>query len=870
MAVMTYSWTSMHYFIGDFGHLMVISAFVLALLSAIAYWNAARSADMAAAERWRRFARGAFGLHGLSVLGIIGALFWIIYHHYYEYHYAWSHSSNNLPTHYMISCFWEGQEGSFLLWAFWHVLLGGILLRTAKSWEVRVMWVFAAVQAFLLSMILGVVIGDMKIGSSPFILTRDVLDAPIFKTNPEYIPADGTGLNPLLQNYWMVIHPPTLFLGFAGTLIPFAFCIAGLWEGKYKEWVKPALPWGLATAAVLGIGIMMGAYWAYETLNFGGYWNWDPVENAVYVPWLILVAALHLMVLFRRNGSGLRLAVVLTMLAFVLVLYATFLTRSGVLGNASVHSFTDLGLSGQLLVYLIFFALVAVGLTVWRWKALPAGSEREAGFYQVETWVFTGAAILGMSAFQVLLPTSIPAINSLLNGIGIASNMAPPADQVQFYTKWQLWFGVGIALVSGTAQFFWWQRMDAAKLNRALTVPLVLTFLLSAALIAWVRVSDWKYIILLTVSVYTLLSNATTMYGLRRQLSMTGGTMTHIGIALMLLGILFSAGYSQTISLNNTGLVYNREFSDEMNRENLLLFRGEPRQMFTAEYYAKDQRGLTQTDLDALRAKYGYTLTYRGVRTESRDFPTFIDKEKLLPAGDPYRAIVREDLVHEGKTYAQRGDTIQVYAENTYYQIEYAKADGTIFTLYPRVQINEQMGGPVPSPDIKRAALRDIYTHITNIPDPEAETKWSEAEEHILSRGDTFFINDYVAILDGISREMVVPGVQLGPEDFAVKANIRVMTKESTYDIHPLYLIKDQQAGILPQHLPELGVKISFEAINPKEEKFTFQVSTTQKDWVIMKAVEFPYINLLWAGTLLMGLGMVVAAKRRFSELVKA
>ena len=186
------------------------------------------------------------------------------------------------------------------------------------------------------------------------------MDAPVFQMNPDFIPKDGNGLNALLQNYWMVIHPPTLFLGFATTLVPFAYCIAGLWTGKVNDWIRPALPWALFSAMVLGVGILMGAYWAYETLNFGGYWNWDPVENAVYVPWLVLVASYHTMITYRKSNTALKTSVILVVATFILILYSTFLTRSGILGESSVHSFTDLGLSGQLLIYLLVFTILSI------------------------------------------------------------------------------------------------------------------------------------------------------------------------------------------------------------------------------------------------------------------------------------------------------------------------------------------------------------------------------------------------------------------------------------------------------------------------------------------------------------------------------
>jgi cytochrome c-type biogenesis protein CcmF len=150
----------------------------------------------------------------------------------------------------------------------------------------------------------------------------------------------------------MVIHPPVLFLGFASTIVPFAFAMAGLWTKRIGDWTKPALPWALFSAAVLGTGIMMGGRWAYESLNFGGYWAWDPVENASMVPWLTLIGGIHTLLIYKHTGHSLRATHFLFLITFNLVLYSTFLTRSGVLGDTSVHAFTDLGMNFQLLAFL--------------------------------------------------------------------------------------------------------------------------------------------------------------------------------------------------------------------------------------------------------------------------------------------------------------------------------------------------------------------------------------------------------------------------------------------------------------------------------------------------------------------------------------
>ncbi|GAB4327985.1 MAG: cytochrome c biogenesis protein CcsA [Flammeovirgaceae bacterium] len=830
--------------LGNIGHLLVITAFVFALVCMYAYWQSVRQTIDSEKIAWKKLGRVAFLIHGVAVVGVVISLFLIIYHHQYQYHYAWSHSSNNLPTHYMISCFWEGQEGSFLLWIFWHVLIGLFLLKSSKEWEASVMTIFAFVQAFLVSMILGIMFGELKIGSSPFILLRDAIDAPIFKTNPDFVPVDGTGLNPLLQNYWMVIHPPTLFLGFALTLVPFAYCIAGLWQKRWKEWVNPAQAWNNLAAMILGIGIMMGAYWAYETLNFGGYWNWDPVENAVYIPWLVMIASIHTMLIFKKNGTALKTSIILVIATFVLILYSTFLTRSGVLGNASVHSFTDLGLSGQLLIYLLAFLGLAVILLATRWKLIPS-DEKETSVYSPEFWIFAGATVLCLAGFQVLVPTSIPVYNQFMEFFGVSSNIAPPTDQVQFYTKFQLWFAIGVALLSAMGQFFWWKKVDKSNLKDLFSYPIATSLLISSLIFTLASVRDWKLIILLTVSIFAVISNALTISRLLKisfsKLILSGGALSHIGIAIMLIGILFSAGYSKVISLNVSGQVYNEAFPEEMNKENLLLFRNEPRQM------------------------QEYLLTYKGQRKESEDVPSFIDKELLFPTNDPFRMIAKEDLAYQGKIYAKKGDTIQVYHENTYYEIEYTDADGQTFTLYPRLQENPQMGA-VASPDISHFWDKDLYTHITNLSVDEDEVEWSKPESIELHIGDTAIIHDYFVVLDNVVKENSVIGTTLNEGDFAVKAKLRALGRFKHHDIEPIFLIKDKMAGMIPATKRDLGIQITFESINPNAGTFLFSYRTTQKDWVILKAVEKPYIHLLWAGTLLMGMGLSIAAYRRFSE----
>jgi len=839
----------MHYLIGDLGHFFVLLSAVSATFTFFIYLKASRAEEGLVRNQWLVNGRVGFYIHSLSLLGVIAALFSIIYNHYFEYHYAYSHSSKHLPVYYMISCFWEGQEGSFLLWMFWQAVLGLILIRTQKEWEGPVMSIFSLVQAFLGSMIMGVVIPglDLKLGSSPFILLRDAIQDPIFISNPDFIPADGNGLNPLLQNYWMVIHPPTLFLGFAATLVPFSFCLAGLYFGKFTEWVKPALPWSLFGGAVLGIGILMGGYWAYETLSFGGYWNWDPVENAVYVPWLILIASIHTLMLYKSKKRGLRTSVILVISVFILILYSTFLTRSGILGDASVHSFTDLGLSGQLLVYLLVFTAAAVFAVIWRWKKLPA-TDQELDTYSSEFWIFMGAAVLCLMGFQVLIPTSFPVINKIAGFFGISSAMAPPADQVGFYSRLQLWFAVATAILSGMAQFFWWGRIKKQHSLKPILMPVLASALISLVLINIYRVYRIDFACLMFSGVFIIVSNTIMLASvLRKKPLISGGAVTHIGVGLMLIGILFSSGYSKVVSLNNSGLLISKSASTEFNRDNLLLFINEPRTMA------------------------GYDIEYRGDRILDNASGEFLRKSEIVLTEDPYRVTAKTLITREGKELYNPGDTIDINPENTYYEIELKQEGKLAARLFPRVQMNPSMG-MLSSPDITRGFKSDLYTHVSasvSTGDPQ-DVEWSKPEEVTVKIGEEFFVNDYVAIIEKVQPVTEIGGIQLQPDDVAAMATIKIQGEYETFTSSPVFLIRnasgDAAVGYLPDEVSDLGVKLTLNNILPKEEKFTVGITTRQKDWVIIKAMEKPFINILWLGTGLLSIGFVMAMIRRFRE----
>ncbi|AYQ32980.1 cytochrome c biogenesis protein CcsA [Runella sp. SP2] len=836
--------------LGNLGHLLVILSFVTALVATYAYLRVTLlRTDSLELSSWKRFARGAFYVHVAAILGVCATLYTIIYGHHFEYHYAWSHSSKALPWYYMISCFWEGQEGSFMLWMFWQAILGVVLIRTNKLWEAPMMTVYTLVQAFLTSMILGVIIPgiDFKIGSTPFLTMREAMpDLQVWAMNPNFIPKDGNGLNPLLQNYWMVIHPPTLFLGFALTLVPFAYLMAGLWRKQVIEWLRPALPWMLLTGVILGVGILMGGYWAYETLSFNSYWSWDPVENAVYVPWLVGIAALHTMIIAKKNASALKSSIILVTAQFILILYSTFLTRSGILGNSSVHSFTDLGLSGQLLLYLLAFIAVSIVISARAWKLLPSDAE-EVSTYSREFWLFIGATVICLASFQVIIPTSIPVWNKIVESFGGVSKLAPPTDAITYYTKFQLWFFAVIAILTGIGQYFWWKRVQKGKMQDLLT-PVWISLFITALLITFGGINKLPYIALLTASVFALVANMTIILGvLKGSYRLSGGAITHIGVALMLIGILWSSGYQKVVSLNGSGLLISKEdfFTKDDNRENkenVLLWLGQSTRMGD------------------------YLLTYRGPRTEIRDVPQYVPSSWLDIIEGDFHAVCLRDITVGEKTYHKKGDTVAVYPENVFYEVEYREPTGRITTLFPRVQFNERMG-MVTSPDIKRELNKDLYSYAMIGSNPGDAEEWSPTENFRVALQDTFFVNDYVAVLESVTRTNAVEGVALNPNDIAVKAQIKILDKEREYYVAPTFAInQDRMVMRKPEVSEELGLRIQFMEIDPKTGTFSFDANFKQRDYIVMKAVEKPLINVLWIGTLVLVIGFTMSTLRRFRE----
>ncbi|MFN0199906.1 MAG: cytochrome c biogenesis protein CcsA, partial [Bacteroidia bacterium] len=588
-----------HLLPGQIGRAFIILNFLAAALAAISYFFAEKnSANIEESGKWRSIARYAFSIHGLSIIGYAACMFYVMTYKYYEYQYAQQHVSDDLPFRYIFSAFWEGQEGSFTLWMFWHAVLGWAVMLRSKEWEAPVLATLAAIQVVLASMILGAYFNfgfaEFRLGSNPLLMLRDVMDAPIFNKEDYVKLIKGNGLNPLLQNYWMTIHPPTLFLGFASTSIPFSFAVAALWRNEHRTWLKAVMPWALFSGAILGTGILMGGAWAYEALSFGGYWAWDPVENMSLVPWLILIAGIHTNLIARNTDNAIRSTYIYYLLSFILIVYSTFLTRSGILGDTSVHAFTEMGLEWQLVFFMAAFIALGFGMFFKRVKHIPTVEKEEATGSR-EFWMFIGTLVLLFSSILITFTTSIPVYNKVSAAFGKPLNLSPPVDVVAHYNKYQLWIGVFIAFLSGATQFLRYKETNfsayAKKVGLHLGISISISIVLTALAAQWIESRAWQYMLLLFAGIFATVCNLDFIISfMRNNLKAAGSAVAHLGFGLMIIGILAS-GLNKLFISNNPfaqeGLIEGED--KEFYQKNILLLKNSP--MFMSGYevtYVKD------------------------------------------------------------------------------------------------------------------------------------------------------------------------------------------------------------------------------------------------------------------------------------------
>ena len=465
------------------------------------------------------FARRGYNFFALSVVLSFLVLLLCLARRDFRIEYVSQYSGLDLPFHFQLAAFWAGQKGSFLIWLLWGALLGLPLARSAGRDEAPVMVVY-------LLTLFGLMF--IMVRENPFIMLAET-------------PLDGAGLNPLLQDDWMVIHPPVMFIGYAAGAIPLAFAWAALWRGDTRNWAARAFPWTLGGFLVLGTAILMGGYWAYRTLGWGGYWGWDPVENASLIPWLIGVVLIHGLHLERTKGRYRRLNLILACLLYISVLYGTFLTRSGVLADFSVHSFVDLGISRWLVLWMMFFFFGSIGLLAFRLVKVPTGTNEDPvlsrGFFMV-----MGTIVVAVSTVVIAIGTSSPLLTRFMENPG---QVGP-----EFYNRIHMPLALALAALLIPLPFLAWKDTPLAKLLRKLVPSLILAALITG-FAAWSGVEEIFALLLVFLASAALAANLHKVVDMMRssQLKKAGGYLAHVGVGVMLLGVLASSAYDQSTKI---------------------------------------------------------------------------------------------------------------------------------------------------------------------------------------------------------------------------------------------------------------------------------------------------------------------------------
>lgn len=560
------------------GSIILTFALVFSIISMIMYYLNFKGYNNTLA-----YARIFYHLTSIFVIVASTFLWYYILTHQYQYKYVFSYSNNSLSTGLLFSSFWGGQEGSFMLWILFTIIVG-IFLQSYSSkrgdLEPRIMAVFTMATSFLLLMVspwlknpfeliwATPIFIDLK-SINPNYLNLPFLQSFLFpdqQSNTTFVQVsttlfsalvqngidpntfiiNGRGLNPQLLNFWMQIHPPILFIGFAMATVPYAFAISALMKNDYKDWVNQSFPWILSGTAVLGLGIMLGGYWAYEMLGWGGYWAWDPVENSSLIPWLIGVAAIHTMLVQKRSQSQLEKSgryvktnLILAILIYILVIYSTFLTRSGILGDASVHSFVDPGMLVYLflVIFISSVTLLGAGMIIYRWKDLQTEAPQDETLLSRELSLFTAAVVLCASAIIVFVGTSAPIVGRSVD--------------ISFYNEMHVPLAIIVGILNALSLLLKWKTTSTQELLSQSVIFLAVSVVLTALMVIFGGIDNVMMILLAFSAIFTIIVNGEIAIKIfKNNLNKIGAYVAHIGLAIFILGVIGSSAYSSEKTLN--------------------------------------------------------------------------------------------------------------------------------------------------------------------------------------------------------------------------------------------------------------------------------------------------------------------------------
>lgn len=785
----------------------------------------------------------------LALLGMFiacAALLYDIFSYHFEVNYVYEHVSRKLSKFLLFSTFYASQEGSFMLWGLWTAMIAVFLIDYARRqrYEAHVMPIYLFVLVFISLMLLT---------KSPF---ETIYAAHPGEAPKGFIPADGKGLNPSLENLWIVIHPPMLFLGFALLAVPFAFALAGLIRRDYQGWVVTAIPWTLGAAMVLGFGVMLGGFWAYETLGWGGFWAWDPVENASLLPWLVTVGAVHTMLTQRRTGGLIKTNIGMTLLAYALVLYGSFMTRSGVLGEASVHSFADPGYLAftMLVCAMSAFILGPLVFYIWRWREM-SGFGQDYKVLSRETSLSIASAVLGASALIVFIGTSAPLVKKKVDP--------------EFYTNLHIPLIIVLLAINGLSLLLKWKQSNTNDLVRKSIFSLIVTVVFTIAAYLF-GVHDGRYLAIIASAMFSLAVNAEigwkvlrghwgmaydrsapTRHDYLRRL----GTAFCLSIGLGLLTLLITTAGDYNLFL--PAIERGWPFVTILFAVLLIYFvlAGYPKITLDTKF------------LGAYVAHIGLSIFVLGVVFSAG----YTQREMVrLPINKPVKALGKYTLTFRGiDSKPQEHDYFDVSIE------ENGKTVGLAKPLWFWTDFNQHQS-PIANPGIVKYATKDLYFSVNgNEMDGGVPHDTLGKQQEVAMFGDSLRVK-FLSFDFPQSERMKM----MAQQPFHVTANIEAKVSGMDSAI-PLTLGVTRNPATDAAKMDDITVPgtsyhVQLDQLmpnmqDPTKSRVVLRIFDEKNpppaptEVITVEAFVKPYINLVWAGilTLVMGFGFAVLRRRR-------
>lgn len=597
----------------------------------------------------------------------------------------------------------------------------------------------------------------------------------------------------------------------------------------------------------------------------------------------------------------------MVIMTFLLVLYSTFLTRSGILGETSVHTFTDLGLSGQLLVLLFGYLFSVLILFIVRWKEVPTIS-KNINFWSKEFFLFMAVLVFIFSSIGITISTSLPVINKIFG-----TNLAAPAELQFFYFRWNVWFAVLIGVLSGIGQFLYWNRVAKKELSNAIFRPFLAAILSASAIIILIAFSELNFAfegeyyqwldeagltdsffrkvsryfqfgififadeILLASALFAVFANIDILYHLlvknKNSFRVTGGSLAHVGFGLMLVGILFSSGYDTIVSTNFAPGELKFLPNEQDRKDNVLLSRMVPKIIngYQVTYIGKREAQAPISDLKVLEDR-GSEIKIQFDDARGDRYSDWLPKDQFRVMKDGeltldtsfIRVFLDETVAFTKPPHVNGRNFYGLLFQSLEMKNDTVRVQNDPFILYPESEVNGQ--SIISHPSRRIFFDRDLYVHVSSLPSNQEFDPEYEESQLIIAKGDTlsegelsYYLKD-VVLLD--SNELW---------SLQAKATIEIRVQDTVLIAQPI--LRFSKIDNLPRPgnfvIPELGMRITFRFIDSKQGLFGFYVLRQKSfpdDYVVIQALHKPWINILWFGTFVLVFGFLVAIFRRRKE----